>query len=435
MSARTRSVAEGTTGGHTGAPLRDHRSAQQPQRGGTEPAPYRCAAGSAQQRADVPRAWLPPAKFRNGIWGVSHRHRPLRGEGEVSATARASGAQRSVYASGRKGWAGIGAGITPKGPSTPDNPSVTAAADSSLYTREPWDGDADCHVGPAGLLAMTTVFCHSEERSDVGIRPFYDGRWTGVRAAPRKTRDGTPGRRALRVVAESRRDCPGQRRTAERLRQRVRGRGGNRRKDHPKRGTAAATAQAALSEAESAERAAGQIRSLPDDLRVQHGVQRSEVSARPRPCSRRGCVDWAGRFRAASRCARGRGASGLHNENAFFLLTAPPPFSFWRPKKKMGVESHRSSSIPPDSRPLGGDNPSVTASRASSLCTREPLGHRPLRGAALAGRNSLRIFEFPLGAVANRGGIGYSVRTGTARRWKENAPPPAERSAPLGAEN
>ena len=147
-------------------------------------------------------------------------------------------------------------------------------------------GDADCRVGPAGLLAMTSVFCHSEERSDVGIRPFYDGRWTGVRAAPRKTRDGTPGRRALRVVAESRRDCPGQRRTAERLRQRVRGRSGNRRKDHPKRGTAAATAQAALSEAESAERAAGQIRSLPDNLRVQHGVQRPEVSVKPRPCSR-----------------------------------------------------------------------------------------------------------------------------------------------------
>ena len=39
------------------------------------------------------------------------------------------------------------------------------------------------------------------------------------------TRDGTPGRRALRVVAESRRDCPGERRTAERLRQRVRGNG------------------------------------------------------------------------------------------------------------------------------------------------------------------------------------------------------------------
>ena len=50
-----------------------------------------------------------------------------------------------------------------------------------------------------------------------GLRPY----------APRGTRDGTPGRLALRVVAESRRDCPGQRRTAERLRQRVRGKSGN----------------------------------------------------------------------------------------------------------------------------------------------------------------------------------------------------------------
>ena len=39
-----------------------------------------------------------------------------------------------------------------------------------------------------------------------------------------------------------------------------------------KGGTAAVTAWAALSEAESAERGAGQIRFLPDTLRVQHGV-------------------------------------------------------------------------------------------------------------------------------------------------------------------
>ena len=108
----------------------------------------------------------------------------------------------------------------------------------------------------------------ARQRADVGIGPY----------APRgDERAARRGRRALRVVAESRRDCPGQRRTAERLRQRVRGRGGNRRKDHPKRGTAAATAQAALSEAESAERAAGQIRSLPDTLRVQHGAESPEV--------------------------------------------------------------------------------------------------------------------------------------------------------------
>ena len=121
------------------------------------------------------------------------------------------------------------------------------------------------------------------------------------------------------------------------------------------KGKPAATAGAALSEAESAERAAGQIRFLPDDLRVQHGVQRSEVSARPRPCSRRGCVDWAGRFRAASRCARGRGASGLHNENAFFLLTAPPPFSFWGAKKKMGVASPQG--MPCHHAPFGAAGP------------------------------------------------------------------------------
>ena len=76
-------------------------------------------------------------------------------------------------------------------------PQSRRSRDSSLCTREPWGtGDADCRV--ALLLAMTVlILCHSEEaqRADVGIRPFYDGRWTGVRAAPRKTR-GT----ARRVV-------------------------------------------------------------------------------------------------------------------------------------------------------------------------------------------------------------------------------------------
>ena len=43
------------------------------------------------------------------------------------------------------------------------------------------------------------------------------------------------------------------------------------------KGTAAAIAGGALSEAESAEIVAGQIRSLPDDLRVQHGVLCSKV--------------------------------------------------------------------------------------------------------------------------------------------------------------
>ena len=61
--------------------------------------------------------------------------------------------------------------------------------------------------------------------SVMGIGPY----------APRgDERAARRGRRALRVVAESRRDCPGQRRTAERLRQRGRGMGGNRGRDYPK---------------------------------------------------------------------------------------------------------------------------------------------------------------------------------------------------------
>ena len=140
---------------------------------------------------------------------------------KVFRTTQASGAQRSVCGAGAREWAGIGAGITPKEPSTLDNPSVSLRltapfAQGSLALRG--TGDADCRVGPAGLLAMTTVFCHSEERSDVGIRPFYS--MDGVRAAevvgPYGRSTGVPavGRcrhRPLRVVAGSPPRLPGQR--------------------------------------------------------------------------------------------------------------------------------------------------------------------------------------------------------------------------------
>ena len=131
---------------------------------------------------------------------------------------------------------------------------------SSLYTREPLGtGDADCRV--ASLLAMTVLILrHSEEaqRADVGIRPFYDGRGFGpprssapTEGLPKSQQTGRCGHRPLRNETKAPRDCRGS--------------------------------------ALSAERVAGQSQSLPDDLRVQHGVQRSEVSAKPRPCSRRGC--------------------------------------------------------------------------------------------------------------------------------------------------
>ena len=87
-----------------------------PQRGGTEPAPYRgersrrvCPGrrgvvtppygsntGGAQRRADVPKAWLPPTKFRAEIWGVSHGHRPLRPAGDGGTARRGRRALRVV---------------------------------------------------------------------------------------------------------------------------------------------------------------------------------------------------------------------------------------------------------------------------------------------------------------------------------------------------
>ena len=52
--------------------------------------PYGCNTGGAKQRADVPRAWLPPTKFRAEIWGVSHGHRPLRPAGDEGRAAGSS---------------------------------------------------------------------------------------------------------------------------------------------------------------------------------------------------------------------------------------------------------------------------------------------------------------------------------------------------------
>ena len=40
-----------------------------------------------KRRADAPKAWLPPTKFRSEIWGVSHRHRPLRKNGGYGAAS------------------------------------------------------------------------------------------------------------------------------------------------------------------------------------------------------------------------------------------------------------------------------------------------------------------------------------------------------------
>ena len=63
-------------------------------------------------RAAVPRAWPPPTKFRPEIWGVGQVVGPY---GKPNQPPKPAGAQRSVRARGREGWAGIGARTIPKG--------------------------------------------------------------------------------------------------------------------------------------------------------------------------------------------------------------------------------------------------------------------------------------------------------------------------------
>ena len=106
----------------------------------------------SRQRADVPKAWLPPTKFRSEIWGVSHRHRPLRPAGDGTPGRRAlrvvaesrrdcPGQRRTAerLRRGREGWVGIGAEITPKRGHQPRTiPQSRLRRASSLYTREPW---------------------------------------------------------------------------------------------------------------------------------------------------------------------------------------------------------------------------------------------------------------------------------------------------------
>ena len=112
--------------------------------------PYGSSVGGAKQRADVPRAWLPPTKFRNEIWGVSHGHRPLRPVG-------GRGTARRVVVPGEPPqlpWAAVHSGAfaarsrgmgedwsrdyPQKGHQLRTIPQSRRSRDSSLYTREPW---------------------------------------------------------------------------------------------------------------------------------------------------------------------------------------------------------------------------------------------------------------------------------------------------------
>ena len=242
-----------------------HPAGDEERRGVVTP-PYGSTTGGAQRRADVPKAWLPPTKFRAEIWGISHGHRPLHPAGgrgtarrvvvpygwlrRATAIALGSGAQRSVCAADGRNEEELEQKSPPEGPATPDNPSVSLRLTAPFAQGSLGDGDADLRVGPLGLLAITMVSCHSEERSDVGIRSLL--RWTGVRAAGSSAPTESPINHPCQP-ARSEASAPADGRNGRESAQ-----GPSQKGDRP------ATAGAALSEAESAEIAAGQIRSLPD---------------------------------------------------------------------------------------------------------------------------------------------------------------------------
>ena len=62
-------------------------------------------------RAAVPRAWPPPTKFPSEIWGVGQVVGPC---GKPNQPPKPAGAQRSVRARSREGWAEISAKTIPK---------------------------------------------------------------------------------------------------------------------------------------------------------------------------------------------------------------------------------------------------------------------------------------------------------------------------------
>ena len=162
----------------------------------------------------------------------------------------------------------------------PDNPSVSLRLTAPFAQGSLWDGDADCRV--ASLLAMTVLnLCHSEEaqRADVGIRPFYDGRGFGPPYLGHGLRrpNFVP---KFGASVKSSVPTEGLPESQQRADVGIGPYGWLQRAAVTSRGSAL-----------SAERAVGQIQVLPDDLRVQHGVLCPEVSARPRPCSRRGYSD------------------------------------------------------------------------------------------------------------------------------------------------
>ena len=108
------SRAEVCPGGHIGPPLHGVEGIPNQRKIGAK-TDLANGAGQSPPPTDVteqgglrrgaPGVWLPPAKFRNEIWGVSHSHRPLRPAGG-RGTRDGTPGRRALRPAGDGGSAG-----------------------------------------------------------------------------------------------------------------------------------------------------------------------------------------------------------------------------------------------------------------------------------------------------------------------------------------
>ena len=99
--------------------------------------PYGSITGGAQQRADVPKAWLPPLRPAGDEGRHAGSSCPTGGCGEPPRSPWVAAHSGASAPAGAKKWVGIAAEITPKRAINAGQSLSQPAADSSLYTREP----------------------------------------------------------------------------------------------------------------------------------------------------------------------------------------------------------------------------------------------------------------------------------------------------------
>ena len=167
--------------------------------------------------------------------------------------------------------------------------------------------------------------------------------------------DGGSGRRGRRPLRKAQSTPQASRRAAKRSRPRGRGMGGNRRKDHPKRGTAPRLPGQRLAKRKARKEQLVKFDFCPmtSECSTAQKVRKSQQS----PARAHADVTLTEQNGLAPRPAARQGASRARNCAAISVFSfdgSTAVFFLGLTKKKMGVESCRASPAPPVGRPVYG---------------------------------------------------------------------------------